>query len=97
MILLLIWIFCVNMNLLLLFWIVLVQIKRLKLELTCIIILTGILDMDKSWIWSTGQLSSEYENGVEELYKFVMVNSKNHMLLRCSCTDCCNMEFYAPE
>ena len=75
-----------------------VQIKHLKLELTCIIVLTGIIvDMDKSWIWSASRLFAEYEIGVEEFLRFAMVNSENHRLLRCPCTDCCNIEFYAPE
>ena len=75
-----------------------VQIKHLKLELTCIIILTGIIvDMNKSWIWSASRLSPDYENEVEEFLKFAMFNSKNGRLLKCPCTNCCNMEFYAHE
>ena len=62
-----------------------VQIKHLKLELTCIIILAGInVDMYKSWIWSASRLSAEYENRVEEFLRFAMVNSENRRLLRCT-------------
>ena len=53
--------------------------------------------MDKSWVWSTSRLSAEYENRVERFLKFAIINSENCRLLRCPCTDCCNIEFYAPE
>lgn len=51
--------------------------------------------MDKTWIFCD-RLFDEYFDG-DDFLEFSILNSKNRMLIRCSCTSCCNIKFLTLE
>ena len=64
-------------------------------KMRCICRKVNSLNMDKSWMLMDRR-SIEYENGVNEFFKFAILHANNPELLRCPCQPCGNLVFHVP-